>query len=65
LGDNISWVPLGNGVSAAGQATSAAALFMAGVIDALTKIAAVKIAAKAAAIWFWILALVILKFLLV
>jgi hypothetical protein len=48
-----------------GYATRAAALFMAGAIEALTKIAAVKRAAKAAATWFWMLLLVILKFLLV
>ncbi|VWX58914.1 hypothetical protein SPHINGOR109_30101 [Sphingorhabdus sp. 109] len=54
-----------NGVGETAQATRAAALFMAGVIDALTKIAAVKMAATAAAIWFWILLLVILASFLV
>lgn len=36
---------------------------MAGAIEALTKIAAVKRAAKAAATWFWMFALVMLNFL--
>ena len=36
---------------------------MAGAIEALTKIAAVKRAAKAAATWFWMLVLVMLMFL--
>jgi hypothetical protein len=46
-------------------ATRAAALFTAGPMLALTRTTAAKIAAKAAATWFWMLVLVILKFLLV
>jgi len=46
-------------------ATRAAALFKAGPMLALTRTTAAKIAAKAAATWFWMLVLVILKFLLV
>jgi len=44
-------------------ATRVAALVTAGPMLALTRTAAAKIAAKAAATWFWMLLLVISKFL--